>query len=217
MQIPNEEKGGLVLVDTFRYDKNSALLAGKLVDARNDVFIVEVEKNVFPVLVPMDFSIVKEKVVASLKQKASLYALVYGMLSNGEKEDYIYATSILFSSYPQKDKRFATISGTLVGVYDNGNRKRLLIETTRKKSTRIFVTLFNSRGIHVDKSMIGKKLMIDGILENYKNKFSIIVDYLFVEPNSYTLDASEVSDNDIKEENLRYNSEEQELGDEFLI
>lgn len=217
MQIPNEEKGGLVLVDTFRYDKNSALLAGKLVDVRNDVFIVEVEKNVFPVLVPMDFSIVKEKVVASLKQKASLYALVYGMLSNGEKEDYIYATSISFSSYPQKDKRLATISGTLVGVYDNGNRKRLLIETTRKKSTRIFVTLFNSRGIHVDKSMIGKKLMIDGILENYKNKFSIIVDYLFVEPNSYTLNASEVSGNDIKEEDLRYNSEEQELGDEFLI
>lgn len=204
-------------MDTFRYDKNSALISGKLVDARNDVFIVEVEKNVFPVLVPMDFSIVKEKVVSSLKQKASLYALVYGMLSNGEKEDYIYATSISFSSYPQKDKRFATISGTLVGVYDNVNRKRLLIETTRKKSTRIFVTLFNSRGIHVDKSMIGKKLMIDGILENYKNKFSIIVDYLFVEPNSYTLNASEVSDNDIKEENLRYNSEEQELGDEFLI
>jgi hypothetical protein len=65
--------------------------------------------------------------------------------------------------------------------------------------------------------MIGKKLMIDGILENYKDKFSIIVDYLFVEPNSYTLNASEVSDNDIKEENLRYNSEEQELRDEFLI
>lgn len=204
-------------MDTFRYDKNSALLAGKLVDARNDVFIVEVEKNVFPVLVPMDFSIVKEKVVASLKQKATLYALVYGMLSNGEKEDYIYATSISFSSYPQKEKRFATISGTLVGVYDNSNRKRLLIETTRKKSTRIFVTLFNNRGIEVDKSMVGKRLMVDGVLESYKNKFSIIADYLFVEPNSYTLNASEVSDNDIKEENLRYNSEEQELGDEFLI
>lgn len=217
MQIPNEEKGGLVLVDTFRYDKNSALLAGKLVDARNDVFIVEVEKNVFPVLVPMDFSIVKEKVVASLKQNATLYALVYGMLSNGEKEDYIYATSISFSSYPQKEKRLATISGTLVGIYDNQNRKRLLIETTRKKSTRIFLTLFNSRGIKVYKNLIGKKLIIDGVLENYKNKFSIIVDYLFVEPNSYTLNASEVSDNDIKEENLRYNSGEQEFGDEFLI
>lgn len=201
-------------MDTFRYDKNNALIAGKLVDARNDVFIVEVEKNVFPVLVPMDFSIVKEKVVSSLKQKASLYALVYGMLSNGEKEDYIYATSISFSSYPQKDKRFATISGTLVGVYDNGNRKRLLIETTRKKSTRIFVTLFNSRGIHVDKSMIGKKLMIDGILENYKNKFSIIADYVFVELSG--TEGKTVNSNS-DEENLVYNDEAKELGDEFLI
>ncbi|ABJ91401.1 hypothetical protein YS40_007 [Thermus phage phiYS40] len=198
----------------FKYDKNSTLLAGKLVDARNDVLMVEVEKNVFPVLVPMDFSIVKEKVVSSLNQKASLYALVYGMLSNGEKEDYIYATSISFSSYPQKDKRFATISGTLVGVYDNGNRKRLLIETTRKKSTRIFVTLFNSRGIHVDKSMIGKKLMIDGILENYKNKFSIIADYVFVELAG--AEGKTVNSNS-DEENLVYNDEAKELGDEFLI
>ncbi|BAK53695.1 hypothetical protein TMA_007 [Thermus phage TMA] len=198
----------------FKYDKNSTLLAGKLVDARNDVLMVEIEKNVFPVLVPMDFSIVKEKVVSSLNQKASLYALVYGMLSNGEREDYIYATSISFSSYPQKDKRFATISGTLVGVYDNGNRKRLLIETTRKKSTRIFVTLFNSRGIHVDKSMIGKKLMIDGILENYKNKFSIIADYVFVELAG--AEGKTVNSNS-DEENLVYNDEAKELGDEFLI
>ncbi|AZU97641.1 hypothetical protein PGDDIFCJ_00011 [Thermus phage YS40_Isch] len=198
----------------FRYDKNSALLAGKLVDARNDVFMVEVEKNVFPVLVPMDFSIVKEKVISSLKQKASLYALVYGMLSNGEKEDYIYATSISFSSYPQKEKRFATISGTLVGVYDNNNRKRLLIETTRKKSTRIFVTLFNSRGIEVDKSMIGKKLMIDGVLENYKDKFSIIADYVFVEFGNVK---GKTVDNESNEENLVYNDEARELGDEFLI
>lgn len=198
----------------FRYDKNSALLAGKLVDARNDVFRVEVEKNVFPVLVPMDFSIVKEKVISSLKQKASLYALVYGMLSNGEKEDYIYATSISFSSYPQKEKRFATISGTLVGVYDNNNRKRLLIETTRKKSTRIFVTLFNSRGIEVDKSMIGKKLMIDGVLENYKDKFSIIADYVFVEFGNVK---GKTVDNESNEENLVYNDEARELGDEFLI
>jgi len=203
-------------VDTFkfRYDKNSALLAGKLVDARNDVFMVEVEKNVFPVLVPMDFSIVKEKVISSLKKKASLYALVYGMLSNGEKEDYIYTTSISFSSYPQKEKRFATISGTLVGVYDNQNRKRLLIETTRKKSTRIFVTLFNSRGIEVDKSMIGKKLMIDGVLENYKDKFSIIADYVFVEFGNVE---GKTVDNESNEENLVYNDEVRELGDEFLI
>jgi len=203
-------------VDTFkfRYDKNSALLAGKLVDARNDVFMVEVEKNVFPVLVPMDFSIVKEKVISSLKKKASLYALVYGMLSNGEKEDYIYTTSISFSSYPQKEKRFATISGTLVGVYDNQNRKRLLIETTRKKSTRIFVTLFNSRGIEVDKSMIGKKLMIDGVLENYKDKFSIIADYVFVEFGNVK---GKTVDNESNEENLVYNDEVRELGDEFLI
>lgn len=198
----------------FRYDKNSALLAGKLVDARNDVFMVEVEKNVFPVLVPMDFSIVKEKVISSLKKKASLYALVYGMLSNGEKEDYIYTTSISFSSYPQKEKRFATISGTLVGVYDNQNRKRLLIETTRKKSTRIFVTLFNSRGIEVDKSMIGKKLMIDGVLENYKDKFSIIADYVFVEFGNVK---GKTVDNESNEENLVYNDEVRELGDEFLI
>lgn len=198
----------------FRYDKNSALLAGKLVDARNDVFMVEVEKNVFPVLVPMDFSIVKEKVISSLKKKASLYALVYGMLSNGEKEDYIYTTSISFSSYPQKEKRFATISGTLVGVYDNQNRKRLLIETTRKKSTRIFVTLFNSRGIEVDKSMIGKKLMIDGVLENYKDKFSIIADYVFVEFGNVE---GKTVDNESNEENLVYNDEVRELGDEFLI
>lgn len=198
----------------FRYDKNSALLAGKLVDARNDVFMVEVEKNVFPVLVPMDFSIVKEKVISSLKQKASLYTLVYGMLSNGEKEDYIYATSISFSSYPQKEKRFATISGILVGVYDNNNRKRLLIETTRKKSTRIFVTLFNSRGIEVDKSMIGKKLMIDGVLENYKDKFSIIADYVFVELSG--TEGKTVNSNS-DEENLVYNDEAKELGDEFLI
>lgn len=206
----------MVLVDTFkfRYDKNSALLAGKLVDARNDVFMVEVEKNVFPVLVPMDFSIVKEKVISSLKKKASLYALVYGMLSNGEKEDYIYTTSISFSSYPQKEKRFATISGTLVGVYDNQNRKRLLIETTRKKSTRIFVTLFNSRGIEVDKSMIGKKLMIDGVLENYKDKFSIIADYVFVEFGNVE---GKTVDNESNEENLVYNDEVRELGDEFLI
>ncbi len=203
------------------YDKNGAILVGKVSSVNDSYIYVDAENNVFPIFVTNTVKAVKQKVADAVSSGQEITAVVYGLLTNGESKDYIYPVGIAFSSLSQPPKRFATVSGTVLGIYTYENRKRIRLSVERKKTTSVFVTLFNSRGINVDNSLIGKKIIIDGLLEYYKDKLTVVADYLFIEysPNESDANVNNVTEMNTKmKENFMGGSlEELEVEGDFIL
>jgi hypothetical protein len=197
-------------------DKNTAILVGKLGKVNHKNFEVVIDDKRFVVEFTKEFN--SEK-FANLDGK-DLYVLVVGMLSNGMSRDFVYPTHVMFSKTPQKERRIVSLTGTVFGVYEYDKRYRVMLDSKNVKVTRTFLTVFKNRGYDLNKDLVGKKIMVDGILDVYEGKFSVIADFLYTDLKDEELVAQykEVDNNSVNsEENNKFTESVPDHEEDFVL
>jgi len=158
-------------------DKNTTILSGKLGKVNGRNFEVLVDDKKFVVEFTKEFTPDKFQ---NLNGK-ELYVLVIGMLSNGQTRDFVYPTHVMFSKTPQKERRIVSLTGIVSGVYEYDKRYRVMLDSKNVKVTRTFLTVFKNRGYLLSRDLVGQKIMVDGILDVYEGRFSVIADFLYAD------------------------------------
>ena len=176
------------------YDDNSVFLVGKLGDIEDKYFWVKTEKDNFPVAITDEF----KDIVGKLKEKmppSGVTVFLWGAITNNseDKKDYIYPMSVSFSSVPQRERKTFYATGQVMNIYEFDNRYRILLESKKKLSTRFFVTVYKSKGLILDNSLIGKKILVSGYVYNSNNRLDVVAEGVFVPLQG---DASSVAANE---------------------
>lgn len=167
------------------YDENSVFLVGKVDKINDSYFDVAIDKDRFKIAITKEF----ESAVQQVKQKSSngnVFVILWGLITNGDKFDYIYPMSMSFTSFSQPTRKVAYISGEILNVYDFENRYRLKINSKKKLNTRIFATLYKSKGIDATKELQGKKVLLSGYIYSHDNHIDFMIDEVFISRSNGT-------------------------------
>lgn len=156
--------------------ENRVIVAGKLVDITDKEGSVQVKNNIYKFLITDKYNSLLNKDPT----KEDLFIVIHGIIANMPEYDYIYPYNISVSTTEQVTAENAIIEGLVSDIYNNENRYRLFIHSSRNgKISKMFVTVFNNTYDDISFVKPGSRLLFIGKLSVYKKRISLLVDKIF--------------------------------------